>query len=281
MLLVWVAFVIIALPSRSAPGRIITALEDCPISVTGDVNDNGIVSATDILVLFSYVYRYGPAPRPVPEAGDVTCNGTIDISDIITLVYYVFKGGATLCDACTVAPSVPGEHFYSFENDLQGWARKRTDIDLSADTIAWSIERSQDTAIDGSTSCRLFLNNLNDAGKIWIERVFAGAPNHIYHVTLDYALASADFGHVNTFRIIAGAFSQSPQTSSDLAPAFQGDTYNGIDSVSNVYVWLDKSYEFDVTTGSRGLLYVVAGVWGTWQTPRTYYIDRVTVTVSE
>jgi hypothetical protein len=254
---------------------------DCPVAVTGDVNENGRISAADVISLFNYVYRYGPAPRPIPEAGDVTCNGVIDISDIITLVYYIFRTGAYICDACTVLPPVPGAAFYSFENDMQGWARRRIDIDLGADTIAWSIERSQDTSRHGNTSLELFLSNWNDAGKIWIERVFAATPNQTYHVQLDYAFASADFGHVNTFRIIAGAFPQSPQTSADLAPAFQDDTYNGIDSVSDVYVWLDKSYEFDVTAGSRGLLYVVAGVWGTWETPRTYFIDSVTVMISE
>jgi hypothetical protein len=46
-------------------------------------------------------------------------------------------------------------------------------------------------------------------------------------------------------------------------------------------VWLDKAYGLDVRSGSSGMLYVIIGVWGVWETPRTYYVDDVRIKFTE
>lgn len=71
----------------------------------GDVNNDQIVNAADIITLVNYTFKSGPVPYPVPAAGDVNCNGAVTSSDIISLVNFVFKSGNPPCDLeaeCTI-----------------------------------------------------------------------------------------------------------------------------------------------------------------------------------
>jgi len=171
-----------------------------------------------------------------------------------------------------------GEVSFSFEEDMQGWKAKAMDLELANSTIDWSITRSQERVKDGSSSLRLYLENWNDMGKIWIERSFAMKPNARYVVNVSYAFASADWGDANFFEIISGVLQEPPRSRYDLV--YQGGTGNGADS--NVgYVWLEKSYSFSVESDATGKLYVIVGVWGVWETPRTYYLDSLKVIFTE
>jgi hypothetical protein len=76
----------------------------CPVTMTGDVNQNGARSTSDIVYLVNHVLKGGPAPLPCIAAGDVNCDGSIGNSDIITLVIAVLKGGSVTCDVCTLIP---------------------------------------------------------------------------------------------------------------------------------------------------------------------------------
>ncbi len=161
---------------------------------------------------------------------------------------------------------------------MEGWAPRGTDLELGEGTLNWSIERSQERASDGDTSLRFYLENWNDAGKIWIARGFEVEPNRSYVVSIEYAFASADFGSFNLWRIIAGALPESPETREDLEAAFQDHTGNGMDSDSG-FLWLHKTYDSSVAVGSDGMLWVAIGVWGTWETPRTYFLDDVRISI--
>lgn len=170
-----------------------------------------------------------------------------------------------------------GTSFFSFEEDMQRWEAKALDLDLANSTIEWSIARSQDRWKDGHSSLRFYLENWNDKGKIWIERRFAVEPNAWHQVSVRYAFASADWGDANFFVLITGVLQEPPRTPGELV--YQGYTGNGAGSDVG-YVWLDKNYSFSVESGSTGELYVVIGVWGVWETPRTYYFDAVEVVFS-
>ena len=41
---------------------------------------------------------------------------------------------------------------------------------------------------------------------------------------------------------------------------------------------MPKTDRFVATSSPSGALYVSIGIWGTWETSRTYYLDDVTVT---
>jgi len=168
--------------------------------------------------------------------------------------------------------------FFSFEEGMQGWEAKATDLELANSTIDWSITRSQERVNDGSSSLRFYLENWNDMGKIWIERGFAMKPNTRYMVNVSYAFASADWGDANFFTIITGVLQEPPRSRDALV--YQGDTGNG--AIIDVgYVWLEKSYSFSAESNMSGKLYVVVGVWGVWETPRTYYLDELNVVFAE
>ena len=172
------------------------------------------------------------------------------------------------------APSNPVASF-SFENSFEGWTPKATDIDHP--DLTWSIEPSQDRATDGNRSLRFALENVNDAGKIWIERPFAVHSNNSYHVTVQFSFGTQDWGEANLWNIIAGVRTSPAVTRNDLT--YQGDTGGG--SRETGYVWLEKTYDFDLVSGPDGTLYVDIGVWGNWETFRAYYVDNVRITISE
>lgn len=160
----------------------------------------------------------------------------------------------------------------SFESGFDGFASDGTDLDDPP--IEWSIERTQEEADEGAWSVRLDLDNLNDAGKIWIERAFALESGMAYDVELSYAFGTWDFGDINTWTIIAGVHPANPEVVDDLA--FQGSTSTGEDEEVGL-VWLDKSHSFTATAGASGELWVSLGVWGTSEFPRTYYLDDVRI----
>ena len=69
---------------------VITVLP-CP-TVQGDVNQNGQVTAADVILFVNCVFLCGPGPFPILELGDVNCDGVATVSDAILIVNYVFKG---------------------------------------------------------------------------------------------------------------------------------------------------------------------------------------------
>jgi hypothetical protein len=185
-------------------------------------------------------------------------------SSLVILVLIALAG----CDG----PGIPtsGTYTFSFERDMEEWVANGTDLDNPP--AEWSVERSEDIASDGKIAVRLYLNNLNDAGKIWIERQFDAEANCTYHVRLDYDFATADWGDVNLWTIITSVSPQPPVP----GLLYQGDTGNSARSEDG-FVWLHKSYDFDVESGPDGRVYIVIGVWGTWETARTYYLDNVSI----
>jgi hypothetical protein len=168
----------------------------------------------------------------------------------------------------------PKEMKYSFENGMDGWVAQGTD--LNDPTDEWSIEPTENMATEGHYSLKVYLNNLNDAGKVWIQRPFDVDANSYYQIHVEYEFASADNGDLNLWTIITGALLGPPSKADELV--YQRDTGNGADKDEG-YKWLHKTYTFDIRTGPEKEIYVVIGVWGTWETARTYYIDKVKISL--
>ena len=172
-------------------------------------------------------------------------------------------------------PSRPGIRS-SFEGTLDGFTPRGIDLELAGGEIEWLIEPSTDRASHGSQSLKVYLNNVNDAGKVFVERAVQVDPDRVYDVVIRFQFGTRDWGQANLFRIIAGVLPASPSDRAALAPAFQGDTGHGGDADAG-YVWVAKEYVSAVTAGSTGRLYLVVGIWGTWEGPRTYYVDDLRV----
>lgn len=164
------------------------------------------------------------------------------------------------------------ERKYSFEEDMQGWKKNGTDLDNPP--INWSVERSSEMSTDGDYSIKFYLENFNDAGKIWMEKTFDVDPNSIYEVKISYTFATADYGDVNLFKIITTVLSDEFGGKSDLN--YEGDT--GHHSDAQDFVWLNKEFDYIVETDESGGIYINIGVWGSHETTRTYYIDKLNIT---
>lgn len=164
--------------------------------------------------------------------------------------------------------------FYSFENTHSGWDTTGIDLQVGGTTVHWSLHPSNELAIDSSFSMQYYLENYTDAGKIWIQKSFTVEQHKDYRVTIDYKLASRDFGMANLWTIITGVHLSPPITTQELT--YQGHTGNGFDFDAG-YIWLDKNYEFVINSDTSKNLWIAIGVWGTWEGPRTYYLDSLAI----
>jgi len=169
-------------------------------------------------------------------------------------------------------------YFYSFENTFSGWDTTGIDLQLGDTTVVWSIHPSDEYAADSSYSMQFYLENYNDAGKIWIQKPFSVEPQKDYIVNINYKFASRDFGTANLWTIITGVHLLPPDSAQELI--YQGNTGNGF-NFDTGYVWLDKHYEFNINTETSNNLWIVVGIWGNWEVPRTYYIDSLSINIEE
>ena len=159
---------------------------------------------------------------------------------------------------------------YSFESGFQDWSPAGTDLDDPP--VDWEVSRTAEHASEGGQSVRLRLDNVNDQGKIWIERAFDVAPDTAYTVEIAFDLGTSDTGDVNLWTVLAGATAERPQGAADLTPRENTGGAQGED-----VTWLEKRYTSTVTSSEDGRIWVHVGVWGTWETERTYYVDDVRV----
>jgi hypothetical protein len=190
---------------------------------------------------------------------------------IRTLLAAVVVLGLVACDDGMTGP-VDGEFAFSFDSGLEGWTAAGTD--LTDPVVQWSIERTTERTKRGSGSARFHLDNMNDAGKIWLQRAFTLEANTDYAVRVSYAFGTADYGSINLWRIITGAHTEPPVTADDLV--FRDQTGHGVDADVG-YRWVDRSYTMEARTDASGVMWVAVGVWGTWESPRTYYVDDLKV----
>jgi hypothetical protein len=185
----------------------------------------------------------------------------------VTLLLFALAG-------CNIA-NIPQTTNFSFEQGTEGWTASGTDLGSPPDQ--WSIEPSRNTASKGKTSLKFYLDNANDAGKIWVTRTFDVKPQTHYQVEVTYKFASADYGDINLWKMITGVALEAPKTAAELV--YQGDTGNG-GGPEDGWLWRRKTYNFDIRTGPEQELYVTIGIWGTWETSRTYYLDDVDVVIT-
>jgi hypothetical protein len=61
--------------------------------IRGDANADTKVTIADVVYLISYLFKGGPAPKPIMLAGDANHDGRITVADCIYLINFLFKGG--------------------------------------------------------------------------------------------------------------------------------------------------------------------------------------------
>jgi Tol biopolymer transport system component len=58
----------------------------------GDADSSGSIDVGDVVYLINYLFKNGPAPKPV-TAGDGNNDNEVTVSDIVFLINYLFRGG--------------------------------------------------------------------------------------------------------------------------------------------------------------------------------------------
>lgn len=174
-----------------------------------------------------------------------------------------------------------GQYTFSFEQGLEGWTPEAADTGSPGSAYApWSIRPTTDLVCTGQQSLRLQVDNYTDAAKIWIVRAFAAEMGGTYAVDVSYAFGTADWGNANLWDLRTGATATAPvDGASFLAATVHDETGNGATNGGG-YLWLRKSTHVSVRVGASGYIYVIIGIWGTWEAPRRYYLDDVAVTLT-
>jgi len=115
---------------------------------------------------------------------------------------------------CGPPPGDVIEETFIVDADMEGWLGVATDT--VNPTIDWHVEHTTAEAYTGDGAVELFLNNINDQGKVWLERAYMLAPGVSYQVELEYAFGTSDWGDVNLFAIIAGVHDEPPRSAEEL-----------------------------------------------------------------
>lgn len=161
---------------------------------------------------------------------------------------------------------------YSFENSLEGWATDVVDDEIGDGHTEWSVDVSNSLSYEGDWSVKFYMDNINDATKLWIEKAFPVTPGHEYNVVVQWKFTTAqDYGIVDYFGIIASISASDPETRSD---------FNTIDQTVDESGWHTIEYSAKVTPSGTGDIWVGIGVWGVWEAPMTFYVDSVTVDIT-
>jgi hypothetical protein len=210
----------------------------------------------------------GPTKRIAPAS-----RAALVLLALAAVVAAATAGGCDDTDPTAPPPGEPVQRTFHFDEDMAGWLAVATDT-LNP-PIEWHVRHTTERARTGTGSVELHLANFNDQGKVWMERPFELSPGVVYQVDVEYAFATADWGDVNLFTVIAGVHPDPPRSAEDLT--FQDDTGHG-EGPDAGYVWQDRAYTFTAVAPGDSLLHVAIGVWGTWETARTYFVDDVSIT---
>jgi hypothetical protein len=177
---------------------------------------------------------------------------------------------ASVCDKLGEIVIVPEfEMSFSFEAGLGSWVPGG--LDLVGPSVVWSASSSSEEASDGDQSVRVYLDNLNGQGKIWISRELEVAPHQRYDIDISFELATAD-ASADAWQVIAGAHTAPPESAAELS--FRGATAAaGADG--GELAWVTNQYAVQGQADGDGLLYILVGIWGTGPGARTYYVDDV------
>ena len=168
------------------------------------------------------------------------------------------------------------EETSSFEAGFDGWVPLA--LDLQSAAVPWEIVRSAERASDGAQSVRLRIDNRVGAGKIFIQKKIEDlAVDQLYTVDLAFDFATAEFGTGTLASILVGAAGAAPTAAGGLTP--RGDTGNEL-AADGGYRWLTKTYSLEARANAKGELWAYVGVSGTTQSLRTYYVDKVRVTLT-
>jgi len=162
----------------------------------------------------------------------------------------------------------------SFEQSFGGWVPDHyLECEPGCGNLIWSITRSTDRAYQGIYSLKGYLDGTHDDGTIWVERSFnfSTLPPGTRVVTLTFQFWSPVQGNINTWPVVAFLGQSNPKTEADFTIVGQSNQVAG---------WKQYSLSKTMFISSTTSLWAAFGFGATWETPRTHYLDYVTLTIN-
>jgi len=160
-----------------------------------------------------------------------------------------------------------------FEEGLDRWqmgADVPEDPARPGQTVAWSIEVSDEEAAEGASSAKLTLDGKQDDGTIWLARPFDIAAGEAVRVRLSFDLWSASESFNTLARVAAYAGPRSPAAEEDFDVRQAANLAAG---------WRRYEYTFQVPSSTESEVWVALGISVVWETDVTYYVDDVQVDI--
>jgi hypothetical protein len=158
----------------------------------------------------------------------------------------------------------------SFETGFGDW---KPDTDGNA--RAWSIKREQAIKstvppVDGTWQLSYYLDGTLDDGTIWIERTIE-IPARDVRVDVSFWLRSTTVSRVNTWPVVGYAGPNNPTVEQDLPIIGRTEQFAG---------WTLYRFQQHFAMKAASTIFVAVGISATWETPRTYPVDLVEITVT-
>ncbi|MCA2215985.1 hypothetical protein [Jidongwangia harbinensis] len=181
--------------------------------------------------------------------------------------------GLTLSLVATSAPVVASSSVTYRESFETGFGEWKPDTDGNARD--WSIERelaiqTMVPPVDGFWQLSYYLDGTFDDGTIWIERTI-DIPAGDVRVDVSFWLRSMTAGTINTWPVVGYAGPDDPKAEQDLAIIGQTEEMAG---------WTKYKFQRNFANKDQEKIFVAVGISATWETPRTYPVDLVEITVT-
>jgi len=150
----------------------------------------------------------------------------------------------------------------SFESGLGSW---EADAHMPEGRW-WTVTRTQEAAFDGEWSLAFTADGRSDDGTVWIVRE-SRLPVGTWNIGLDFWFWSRG-SDVNNWRVVAYIGIERPEVEAD----FTSVGYAGIEG------WSSYAHEATLVLDTPTTVYVALGYSINWETIRTHYFDKVTIT---
>jgi hypothetical protein len=181
--------------------------------------------------------------------------------------------GLTLSLVATAPPAGASSSVTYRESFETGFGEWKPDTDGNARD--WNIKRelaitSMVPPVDGFWQLSYYLDGTFDDGTIWIERTI-DIPAGDVRVDVSFWLRSMTVSTINTWPVVGYAGPADPKTEQDLPIIGHTEESAG---------WTKYKFQQDLTSKDQTKIFVAVGISATWETPRTYPVDLVEITVT-
>ncbi|MGC9335264.1 MAG: hypothetical protein ACP5JJ_14010, partial [Anaerolineae bacterium] len=160
-----------------------------------------------------------------------------------------------------------------FESGLAGWDQGSDvpqDPNNPGQPVTWSIQASDEQAVEGTYSARFILDGGQDDGTIWLAQEIQVPADTELVIDLSFDLWSASESFNTLANVAAYAGLHPPETEEDFDTSQPANLAEG---------WQRYFHHFPVRSDGQGRLWVAVGISVVWETEVTYFVDGIEVAI--